>query len=52
MIWGLAIGWVYPTEKAPYVTIIPRGQEAELMGTYISVRVTFFRGCHRWSFQL
>ena len=35
MIWGLAIGWVYPTEKALYVTIIPRGQEAELMGTYI-----------------
>jgi UMF1 family MFS transporter len=35
MIWGLAIGWVYPTEKALYITIIPRGQEAELMGTYI-----------------
>jgi len=35
MVWGLAIGWVYPTEKALYVTIIPRGQEAELMGTYI-----------------
>ena len=35
IIWGLAIGWVYPTEKALYVTIIPRGQEAELMGTYI-----------------
>lgn len=35
MIWGLAIGWVYPTEKALYVTIIPRGQEAELMGCYI-----------------
>jgi UMF1 family MFS transporter len=35
MLWGLAIGWVYPTEKTLYVTIIPRGQEAELMGTYI-----------------
>ena len=35
MIWGLAIGWAYPTEKALYVTIIPRGQEAELMGCYI-----------------
>ena len=33
--WGLAIGWVYPTEKTLYVTIIPRGQEGELMGTYI-----------------
>jgi UMF1 family MFS transporter len=35
MIWGISIGWVYPTEKTLYVTIIPRGQEAELMGTYI-----------------
>jgi UMF1 family MFS transporter len=35
MIWGLAIGWVYPSEKTLYVTIIPRGQEAELMGVYI-----------------
>jgi len=35
MLWGILIGWVYPTEKTLYVTIIPRGQEAELMGTYI-----------------
>ena len=35
MIWGLAIGWVYPSEKTLYVTIIPRGQEGELMGVYI-----------------
>eukprot|EP00536_Pseudo-nitzschia_multiseries_P016375 jgi/Psemu1/299247/fgenesh1_pm.1096_\ len=35
MLWGISIGWVYPTEKTLYVTIIPRGQEAELMGTYI-----------------
>lgn len=35
MLWGLSLGWVYPTEKTLYVTIIPRGQEAELMGTYI-----------------
>lgn len=35
VIWGLALGWVYPTEKSLFVTIIPRGQEAELMGTYI-----------------
>lgn len=33
--WGLALGWTFPTEKTLYVTIIPRGQEAELMGTYI-----------------
>lgn len=35
MIWGLGIGWIYPSEKTLYVTIIPRGQEAELMGVYI-----------------
>ena len=35
MVWGLCIGWVYPTEKALYCSIIPRGQEAELMGVYI-----------------
>jgi len=35
MIWGLGIGWVYPSEKTLYVTIIPKGQEAELMGVYI-----------------
>ena len=35
MVWGIVIGWVYPTEKTLYVTIIPKGQEAELMGTYI-----------------
>lgn len=35
ILWGLALGWTYPTEKTLYVTVIPRGQEAELMGTYI-----------------
>eukprot|EP00980_Cylindrotheca_fusiformis_P004692 scaffold993_cov110-Cylindrotheca_fusiformis.AAC.2 len=33
--WGISLGWTFPTEKTLYVTIIPRGQEAELMGTYI-----------------
>ena len=34
-VWGVCIGWVYPTEKALYCSIIPRGQDAELMGVYI-----------------
>jgi MFS transporter, UMF1 family len=34
-VWGLSMGWVYPTEKVLYCTIIPKGQEAELMGVYI-----------------
>ncbi len=35
VIWGLCMGWVYPTEKALYCSIIPSGQDAELMGVYI-----------------
>ncbi|CAB9504547.1 Major facilitator superfamily [Seminavis robusta] len=35
IFWGLCLGWIHPTEKTLYCTIIPRGQEAELMGTYI-----------------
>ena len=35
VFWGLCLGWIHPTEKALYCTIIPRGQEAELMGTFI-----------------
>lgn len=35
MFWGLCLGWIHPTEKTLYCTIIPRGQEAELMGAYI-----------------
>jgi MFS-type transporter involved in bile tolerance (Atg22 family) len=35
IVWGLCIGWVYPTEKALYCSIIPSGQDAELMGVYI-----------------
>lgn len=35
VIWGLSFGWVYPTEKVLYCTIIPKGQEGELMGVYI-----------------
>lgn len=35
VVWGLCMGWVYPTEKALYCSIIPGGQDAELMGVYI-----------------
>eukprot|EP00934_Nitzschia_sp_Nitz4_P003804 Nitzschia sp. Nitz4//scaffold232_size35869//2212//3840//NITZ4_007802-RA/size35869-processed-gene-0.1-mRNA-1//1//CDS//3329543315//3794//frame0 len=35
MIWGLAMGWIYPSENTLYVTIIPKGHEAELMGVFI-----------------
>jgi MFS-type transporter involved in bile tolerance (Atg22 family) len=35
VVWGLCLGWLYPTEKTLYVSIINKGQEAELMGVYI-----------------
>lgn len=35
VLWGTCLGWVYPTEKAFYCSIIPGGQDAELMGVYI-----------------
>lgn len=35
MVWGLCLGWITPTEKTLYCSIIPRGQEAALMGTFI-----------------
>ena len=35
ILWGICIGWLYPTEKAGYCSIIPTGQDAELMGVYI-----------------
>lgn len=35
IIWGLSLGWMAPSEKVLYCTIIPKGQEAELMGVYI-----------------
>mmetsp|Transcript_31988 Transcript_31988/g.65759 ORF Transcript_31988/g.65759 Transcript_31988/m.65759 type:complete len:314 (+) Transcript_31988:105-1046(+) len=34
-MWGVCLGWLHPTHAALYCTIIPRGQESELMGLYI-----------------
>eukprot|EP00550_Attheya_septentrionalis_P002669 CAMPEP_0198290240 /NCGR_PEP_ID=MMETSP1449-20131203/8187_1 /TAXON_ID=420275 /ORGANISM="Attheya septentrionalis, Strain CCMP2084" /LENGTH=548 /DNA_ID=CAMNT_0043988723 /DNA_START=9 /DNA_END=1655 /DNA_ORIENTATION=- len=33
--WGLATGWKYPAERVIYCSIIPPGQDAQLMGTYL-----------------
>lgn len=35
VVWGVLLGWVYPTEKTLFCTIISKGSEAELMGVYI-----------------
>lgn len=34
-IWGICLSWLHPTHASLYCTIIPRGQESELMGIYI-----------------
>lgn len=35
ILWGSALGWLQPQHTTAYVPIIPRGQEAELMGIYL-----------------
>ena len=34
-VWGICLSWLHPTHASLYCTIIPRGQESELMGIYI-----------------
>ena len=33
-VWGVCLSWLHPTHASLYRTIIPRGQESELMGIY------------------
>lgn len=40
-IWGVCLGWLHPTNAALYCTIIPRGQESELMGLYLFSGLVF-----------
>lgn len=34
-VWGVCLSWLHPAHASLYCTIIPRGQESELMGIYI-----------------
>lgn len=34
-LWGVGLGWLLPMHQTAFMTIIPRGQEGELMGMYI-----------------
>ena len=34
-LWGLGLGWQLPMNSTSFINMIPRGQEAELMGLYI-----------------
>eukprot|EP00986_Skeletonema_menzelii_P005784 scaffold2144_cov149-Skeletonema_menzelii.AAC.4 len=40
-VWGVCLGWLHPTNAALYCTIIPRGQESELMGLYLFSGLVF-----------
>jgi len=35
MLWGVLLGWFYPTESLIFSMIIPQGQEAELAGFFL-----------------
>lgn len=32
--WGFFMGWTYPTQRVLFVTLIPKGQETEMMGLF------------------
>lgn len=34
MLWGLTMGWVYPSQRVLFCTLIPKGQETEMMGLF------------------
>lgn len=34
-VWGVCLAWLHPTHASLFCTIIPTGQEGELMGIYI-----------------
>lgn len=35
--WGLAFGWAYPSQRVLFCTLIPKGQETEMMGLFTFV---------------
>mmetsp|Transcript_4304 Transcript_4304/g.6152 ORF Transcript_4304/g.6152 Transcript_4304/m.6152 type:complete len:532 (-) Transcript_4304:2332-3927(-) len=34
VFWGIAYGWTYPSQRVLICTLIPKGQEAEMMGLF------------------
>jgi len=34
-IWSLMLGWILPNTRTIFVSIIPKGQESEMMGLYL-----------------
>lgn len=36
-MWGLTMGWTYPSQRVLFCTLIPKGQETEMMGLFVFV---------------
>lgn len=34
-LWGFALGWMYPSQRVLFCTLIPKKQETELMGLFV-----------------
>jgi MFS-type transporter involved in bile tolerance (Atg22 family) len=34
-LWGFAFGWAYPSQRVLFCTLIPKGQETEMMGLFV-----------------
>jgi phytanoyl-CoA hydroxylase len=37
LVWGAAMGWTYPSQRVLFCTLIPKGQETEMMGLFVFV---------------
>jgi MFS family permease len=35
--WGFCMGWTYPSQRVLFVTLSPKGQEAEIMGCFFFI---------------
>lgn len=35
VLWGIAFGWMYPSQRVLFCTLIPKKQETELMGLFV-----------------
>jgi MFS-type transporter involved in bile tolerance (Atg22 family) len=34
-LWGMTLGWMYPSQRVLFCTLIPKKQETELMGLFV-----------------
>jgi MFS transporter, UMF1 family len=43
MVWGIGVGWYVPSQRILYCTLIPKGQETEMMGI-----ISFYNQILQW----